>query len=124
MAGNLRGGESNMFSVIKDQETRTTGTESSALRVLLMSEDNADLETCKELMRSPGCRVQMCSNHDELLLHLEHEAFQLVIMFEAEKVPPEWQGVIKQAAEASGGTPVLVFKRSEELTSHSERLAS
>jgi hypothetical protein len=113
-----------MSSANKLRGTRSGVAESSpGLRLLLMSENSADLMACKDLLRLPGCRVQTCSNYIELLLHLQHEAFQLVIMFQGENAPPEWQSVVKQAAEASGGTPILVFKRSEELTDFSERLA-
>ena len=114
-----------MASTIKNREAKKVGTECSpAFGVLLMSEDGAGLETCKKLLRLPGCRVLMCSNYVELLLHLEHEAFQLVIMVEGKKARPEWQGVVQQAAEASGGTPVLVFKGPEELTKFTGTLAS
>ena len=114
-----------MASTINKPRVKSMRTESvPASRVLLMSQNAADLATCAELLRLPGSRVQMCSNYIELMLYLEHEAFQLVIMFEGDKAPPEWQGVVKQAAEASGGTPVLVFKRSEEFTKLREALAS
>ncbi len=114
-----------MALTIKNRAAMTANPESSAaLKVLLMSENDADLASCRELLRSPGCTVQMCSNYVELLLHLEHEAFQLVIMFEEEESPSAWQGVIKQAAEAGNGTPVLIFKRSEEFSLLNETLAS
>jgi len=113
-----------MSSTNKLRETRSAGAESSrVLRLLLMSENSADLSACKELLRLPGCRLQTCSNYVELLLYLQHEAFQLVIMFEGENAPPEWQSVVKQAAEASGSTPILVFKRSEELRNFADTLA-
>lgn len=114
-----------MTSANKFREPRSADSESCpALRLLLMSENRADLAACTELFRLPGCRIQTCSNYVELLLHLQHEAFQLVIMFEGESAPPEWEAVIKEAAEASGGTAILVFKRSEELTNFAETLAS
>ena len=93
-------------------------------RLLLMSEKRGDLAACRDQLRLPMYRVQKCSDYVELLLHLQHEVFQLVIIFEGENTPPEWKTVIKQAAEASGGTPILVFKRTEDLTNFAGTLAS
>lgn len=114
-----------MPSMIKDREPGSTGRESSqGVRVLVMSEDGMDLGTSKELLRLPGYRVQTCSSYVEMLLHLEHESFQLVIIFEGKKSSPEWQAEIQQVAETSRGALVLVFKRSEEVTNLPGVLAS
>jgi len=115
-----------MTSANKLRETGSGGSKPSPmLRLLLMSENSGDFAVCRDRLRLPMCRVQTCSDYFELLLHLQHEAFQLVIIFEGENAPPEWKAAIKQAAaEASGGTPILVFKRTEELTNFAETLAS
>jgi hypothetical protein len=83
---------------------------------LVMSESGGDLGASKELLRLTGYRVQMCSSYIELLLHLEHATYQLVIIFEDNQPSPEWHSVIKQVASSSAGALVLVFKRPEEVT--------
>jgi hypothetical protein len=97
---------------------------SQKIRVLLMSGDGMETATRWELSRLPGCSVQTCSNYVELLLRLEHEAFQLVIIFEGENSPPGWQEAVKQTAQANNGTPVVVIKQPREAGRFPEALAS
>ena len=84
---------------------------SQKARVLLMSENDKDLGTCRALVRLPDSQVETCSSYVELMLRLEHEAYELVIIFEGEKSSPGWEAAVSEAAVASKGTPVLFFKR-------------
>jgi hypothetical protein len=106
-----------MYSATRIRETSNAGAASSAVRRLLLTSENREyLAVCARRLRSPGCKIPTCSGYVELLLYLQHEAFQLVIVFEGENAPPEWRAVVRQAAEAGDGTPVLVFRRPEELS--------
>jgi hypothetical protein len=96
-----------------------------AMRVLVMPGDGTAFATCRELSRLPGCSVQTCSSYLELLLRLEHEDFQLVIIFEGEDSPPlEWHDAVQQAAETNKATPVVVIKRFAEASRFLEALAN
>lgn len=86
-------------------------------RILLMAEDAADNVAYAELLRSSGCEAQPCSSYVELLLYLEHETFQLVIIFERKNSENEWHEVIRQIAEIDRGIPVMILNQCRDALS-------
>lgn len=78
-------------------------------RVLLMAEDPTDNMACTEALESSGCEVRSCSSYIELLLYLEHESFQLVMIFERKNSENQWREFIREVAEIDHGTPVRIL---------------
>lgn len=112
-----------MFTKSKRAKSLETAS-TPALKVLVVSEKGADLATCRELLRLPGCSVQTCSNYIEVLLRLEHENFRLAIVFEGENDPPEWEETLSQVAEAGRGTPVVFIRQAENASDLAGSLVS
>jgi len=103
------------MSVFKSR-TATTGNlkRKPSARVLLMTEETADLSACTALLQSSGCDVQPCSSYVELLLYLEHESFQLVIIFERKNAQNNWRELIKRVAEIDRGIPVMTLSQGRD----------
>lgn len=79
-----------------------------------MAEDITDLSACTTLLQSSGCEVQPCCGYVELLLYLEHESFQLVIIFEKKSSQNKWRDLIKRVAEVDRGIPVIAVSQGWE----------
>lgn len=79
-----------------------------------MAEDAADLSACTALLQSSGCEVQPCCSYVESLLYLEHESFQLVIVFERKNFQNNWHELIKRVAEIDRGIPVLTLSQGRD----------
>lgn len=92
--------------------------------VLVLADDGRDYGVSKELLRLPGYTVRTCSDYVEMLLYLEHETFQLVIIFESEKSGPICQGELRQAAESHAVANVIIFKRPEEVANRPKALTT
>lgn len=86
-------------------------------RVLLMAEDPADNMVCMELLQSCGCEAQPCCSYVELLLYLEHETFQMVIIFERANSEDKWHELIRRVAEIDRGIPVLILSQARDALS-------
>ena len=89
-----------------------------------MCEDPVEAARWRDLVGSPGCTVKACSNFVELLLYLEHEAFQLVMILEGESPTPGWRVAAEYIAEASQGTPFFVINRNGEAAGVSPSVGS
>lgn len=101
-----------MPQVKKSRKTRKPGRGSTQeFKVLAMCGEELDAAVLRELLRIPGCTVQVCHNLIELLLYLEHETFQLVMIFEGENPSPDCQAAAKQLADAYQETAVVVVKQ-------------
>jgi len=83
-------------------------------RVLLMAGPHADSLACARLLKASGCDVQSCSNYIELLLFLEHESFQLVVIFERSNSQEQWPDLVQRIAEAERGIPVMVLNQGRD----------
>lgn len=83
-------------------------------RVLLMAGNPSDNLACTTLLESSGFSIQSCSSYIELLLYLEHEPFQLVVIFERARSQMQWHRLLKRVAEIDHGTPVILLKRSRD----------
>lgn len=93
------------------QIQRQGGDYSHGIRVLVMCEEKLDAAIWKELLRLPGCAVQVCRNLIELLLFLEHEMFHLVMIFEGDNSSAVSQTTANYLAEAHRETAVFFVRR-------------
>jgi DNA-binding NtrC family response regulator len=82
-----------------------------AVNILLLAENTSVLTSCTGLLRSSGYNVLPCSSYIDLMLHLEREAFQLVMIVDQENSGIEWHELVKQAAETDRGIPVLILSQ-------------
>lgn len=63
-----------------------------------------------------------CCGYVELLLYLEHESFQLVIIFERKRSQSKWQELIKRVAEIDRGIPVMTLNQGHDALGPIRRL--
>ncbi|HET7212156.1 MAG TPA: hypothetical protein VFL79_01090 [Terriglobia bacterium] len=80
-------------------------------KILLMSPGETAPEILAELGKLPGSIIRVCSSFVELVLHLEHELFHIVMLIDDENSSQDCNAAIDHLAEAHKGTPVLVIGR-------------
>lgn len=92
------------------------------LRILIMCEEDSDVAIWREVVRLPGCTVQVCHNYIEFLLYLEHESFELVMIFEGEGASPDYRTAAANLAEVHKDVSFQFIKRPVEETIRTETL--
>ena len=102
-----------MFSVNTNGETgNPVSGPPYKFRILVMCDGELHPATYSELEQVPGSIIETCHDFLELQLHLEHETFQVVMIFEEDRPSLDCRAAANYLAEAYRGTPVLVTKRS------------
>lgn len=92
----------------------STGTDTPQFfRVLMMGEDDQGISNWEEGLQLHGCLVQVCRTYLEFMLFLEHEPFNLVVIFDGIANQPESQAAFLYLSEIRKGTPFMVIKPSE-----------
>ena len=80
-------------------------------RILVMCEAELEPATRQELEKIPGSVVYVCSSSIELLLYLEHQRFELVMVFWEQNPSPDFLAATDFLAAECRGVPVLVTKQ-------------
>lgn len=78
------------MSALMNETTNTTAVPIHQPRVLLMCEEGFDVAAWREFLKLPGCTIQVCHNYVEFLLYLEHEPYQLAMVFGKNLSPDFW----------------------------------
>lgn len=92
------------------------------LRILLMCDEDSDVAIWREVVRLPGCTIQVCHNYIEFLLYLEHDSFQLVMIYEGGEPSSDYRNAAANLAEVHRDVSFQFIKRPAEKTLRTETL--